>query len=83
MYGVSRKNPKATLIARAFGYVFHANARTHMESTLIPLDTDCRHELKQVLDFIFLCGDSDPDARPRSTVEMTQILTTKPNLIEI
>ena len=83
MYGVSRKNPKATLIARAFNYVFVANARTQMEKALVPLAADCRHELKQVLDFIFLCGDPDPDARPRSEIEMTQILNTKPNRIEI
>lgn len=83
LYGVARKNPKATLIARAFDYVFVANARAQMESALVPLAADCRHELKQVLDFIFRGGDPDPDARPRSGLELSQILTTKPNRIEI
>ncbi len=83
MYGVAKKNPKATLIARSFNFVFVANARTQTESALAALTADCRHELKQVLDFIFLCGDPNPDVRPRSEIEMTQILTTKPNRIEI
>lgn len=83
MYGISSKNPNEIFIARAFNSVFLPNARTYMETALIPLAVDCRHELQQVLDFIFLCGDPNPDARPRSEIEMAQILNTKPNRIEI
>lgn len=83
LYAVRTNLPKAIILARSFDFVFRPNARELMSSTLIPKAADCRTELHQLLDFIFRCGNPDPDARPRSGKEMTQILTTKPNLIEI
>ncbi len=83
LHGVRSNFPKAIILARAFDHVFTPNARDHMTATLVPKAVDCRTELHQLLDFIFRCGDPDPDARPQSGEEMVQILTTEPNRIEI
>ncbi|MCX6733439.1 MAG: hypothetical protein NTX63_01355 [Candidatus Peregrinibacteria bacterium] len=83
LYGIRTNAPRAIILMRSFNCVFKPNARKIMSSTLIPKAADCRTELHQLLDFIFRCGDSDPDARPQSGSEMIQILTTKPNRIEI
>ncbi len=75
LYGASQKNQKALFVARSFGYVFYPDARKYLEKMLIPRAENCRPELRQILDFIFLCGSIDPAARPQTGQEMTEVLT--------
>jgi|GEM_PF-6028610 len=83
LVAVDTNKPLAIMRARAYDRVFTPNAREFMDHTLVPKAANCRAELHQLLDFIFRCGHPDPSARPQSGEEMTQILTTKPNRIEI